>query len=206
MYWTAKSTFVGAIGLLALATGVRGEMVLTLSDLSSDETTAEDLDARLVFEVVGDALTLTAINDTLPPAGFDITAIYFNASPKIAGLSLAPSLQGWDLHTNRKADGFGRFDFAIISDLGNDPLEIAPQDSLTFTLAISGQPSVAVADFTSDFSTIPPGDHPVLAAVKFQNGPGDDSAFGGVVPEPGTLLLAMLGVTLLGRRRRPRPG
>ena len=42
--------------------------VLTLSDLSSDETDPEVLDATSIFDVVGSSLLFTASND-ITPAG-----------------------------------------------------------------------------------------------------------------------------------------
>jgi hypothetical protein len=37
---------------------------------------------------------------------------------------------------------------------------------------------------------------------KFVNGPGDDSAFGANIPEPGTALLVGFGMLILGASRR----
>ena len=179
--------------------------VLTLSDLSSDETSAEVLDATFVFDVVGAELTFTATNDTPQPGGYDLTALYFNAHPDVTELALDPAVTGWNLLTGESADGFGVFDFALISVSGNDEMEIQPGESLAFTFDITGTAPFLDADFTTEFSTIPPGDRPALAAAKFMSGPGDDSAFGAVVvPEPATLLLGLIGAGVVSRTSRRR--
>ena len=112
--------------------------VLTLSDLSSDETSADLLDATYIFEVVGPSLLFTASNDTPQVGGYDLTAIYFNARANVTGLTLDPAVAGWTLLTGERADGFGVFDFALISVSGNDEMEIQPGESLAFTFDITG--------------------------------------------------------------------
>lgn len=200
----SKTTFVAAAVLLVGLFGrpAKAGTVLTLSDLSSDETSAEELDATLLFAVYGDELTLTVTNDTPEVGGFDIDAVYFNATSNITGLQSVPPVSGWTLFPNESADGFGTFDFAIISDLGNDPGEIAPGDSLSFTFDVIGSGPFVETDFTTEFSAVPPGDNPVLAAAKFVNGTSDDSAFGAVIPEPGSALLTLIGVGALGWIKR----
>lgn len=176
--------------------------VLTLSDLSSDETSAEELNATLLFSVFGDELTLAVTNDTPVDGGFDIGAVYFNATSNVTGLQLVPPVSGWTLFPGESADGFGTFDFAIISDLGNDAGEIASGDSLIFTFEVIGSGPFAETDFTTEFSEVPPGENPALAAAKFVNGSNDDSAFGAVIPEPGSALLTLIGVGAFGRIRQ----
>ncbi len=171
---------------------------LTLSDASSDETAPALLDARLTFALSGDELTLTVENHTLAPFGFDISAIYFNASPSVDSLSLPASPTGWTLEVDKKAGGFGTFDFALLSERGNDPAEIGPGQSSSFVLDVSASGPLSAEDFTSFFSDPPPAVNLSLAAAKFVNGPGDDSAFGAVVPEPATLLLMLLAAAFVG--------
>jgi hypothetical protein len=183
---------VVVVGLLATS-AVNASPVLTLSDLSSDETSPEDLDATLAFDVLGDRLILLVTNDTVGEDGFDISEIYFNSLVDEMDLILSPPVMGWNLLRDQRADGFGTFDFALLSDLGNDPAEIIPGESLSFVFDVSAIDPVTAVNFASDLSEIPPGEHPVVAAAKFVNGPGDDSAFGAVIPEPGTVLLVLLG-------------
>ena len=193
------------VAVFATVAGLaRADTVLTLSDLSSDGTDAEALDARLLFDVVGETLSLTAMNDTSGADGFDISAVYFNAMPDILELLPAPAELGWTLLLDKSANGYGVFDFALISDLGNDSAKIDPGESLTFTFDIVGHAPFSDASFTSAFSGIPPGNNPVLAAAQFVSGPGGDSGFGAVVPEPGTILLTLLGLGLAGRAARRR--
>jgi hypothetical protein len=199
------SSALMTVAVFATVAGLaRADTILTLSDRSSDGTSVEALDARLSFDVVGESLMLTAMNDTSGVDGFDLAAIYFNARPDILELLPAPAELGWTLFLNERANGYGMFDFALISDLGNDPAKIGPGESLTFTFDIVGHAPFSDASFTRAFSSIPPGDHPVLAAAKFVSGPGGDSGFGAVVPEPGTILLTLAGLGLVGRATRRR--
>ena len=194
----AKIQFLGTVvvvGLLATSAADAGP-VLTLSDLSSDETSPEDLDATLAFDVLGDRLILLITNDTAGHDVFDISEIYFNSMDNETGLVLSLPVPGWNLFRDQRADGFGTFDFALLSDLGNDPAEIIPGASLSFTFDVAGIDPVTAVNFASDLSEIPPGEHPVVAAAKFVNGPGDDSAFGAVIPEPGTAVLFLFACGL----------
>lgn len=172
--------------LLAAAGGARSDTV-TLSDASSDETDAAVLDARLEFLVSSGTLFLVATNDTLSPDAYNINQIYFNASDAVTGLTYVSATSstdgdvtaGWSLSTDLAADGFGVFDFALLDGVGSgSTAALAPGEEVTFELAISGTGPFAASDFTMEFSTIPPGDTPAIAAAKFVNGPGDDSAFG----------------------------
>lgn len=199
---TRRLLFVAGAIALAPAASIRAGTVLTLSDFSSDETSPAVLDATLEFLVLGDVLELTVTNDTPPVSGYDIDAVFFNAGPGIDGLELLTPVEGWSLTTNQRADGFGSFDFALETAGGNDPFELAPQQSMTLELRVDSAVFFAESAFTTELSRIPPGSQSVVAAAKFTNGPGDDSAFGAVVPEPGTLVLLTMGLWAVGRRRR----
>lgn len=218
---TARSSlsFYLLVAVLPLHAGVvtaRAASVLQLSDASSDETPAGDLDARLEFTLAGSTLLLTVINETSigssdASAGiaYDISAIYFNAPPEVSGMILDgdSTADGWAISMNEQADGFGVFSFGLLSELGNDAGEIGPGESRQFELGISATGPFAETDFTSTFSTIPPGNRPALGAVKFINGPGDDSAFGAtLIPEPATLLLLLSGAGLVASGRVRRKG
>ena len=175
---------------------------LALSEFSSGGIMPADLAGALDFTVDGSVLTLTVTNDTSIATGFEMDAIYFNGLANVTGLSIVSASDGWTLETDEKANGFGRFDFALESARGHDPNEVVPQSSQVFVFDIIGSGSFEDTDFTSAFSTIPPGNMSSIAAVKFVSGPHDDSAYGAVVPEPATLLLMLSGATMLLFLRR----
>jgi hypothetical protein len=188
-----------------LLTGVAYADSVSLSCFSSDETDPSALSALLDFSVSGSTLTVEVFNLTDGPDGgsddgFDIAAWYFNASSDVTGLTLTAPPSGWVVNTNMAADGFGIFDFEVIDGVGSDPDQIDGEDSIVFTFSISGTGPFSTADFFVELSSIPPGDLPMTHAAKFQNGPGDDSAFG-ACPEPSAAALLALA-SLLGLRRR----
>lgn len=193
-----------AIGIAAIgfAGPLHAGTVLTLSDFSSDETSAEVLDATLAFSVTGSVLTLSVSNETSSPNPFDLSAIYFNATPEVSGLALTGAPAGWELLVGQSADGFGTYDFALQSDLNASSGKIASGDVRDFIFDISGSGPFLETFFTTEFSTIPPGEIPGLVAAKFVSGPNDDSAFGVTVPEPATLVLMLGGMLTVGLRKR----
>jgi len=197
---------------------------ITLSQVSSDSTPAGQLDATLDFTIIGgNQLQLTVTNDTGSGGDptFDLSAIYFNGSDDVSGLTLAleNAPGSWTLNTSQSADGFGTFDFELISS--DDPASVIP-DSAVFTFTIQGTGPFDMADFVGNdtFSTNPPGNISAQAAAKFiqcVDGTSvsctefDDSAFGASngpgfppVPEPATAVLVGLGLTALGMRRARR--
>jgi hypothetical protein len=188
-----------------------------LSNASSDETPAEWLSATLEFTVTGGAalggqtLSLTVTNNTggETPA-FALSQIFFNSAAGV-GLSLTSVTDGlnWGLNTGAHADSFGVFDFQLATpEQQGSPGAIAAGASLTFGFDITGD-TVTAGDFTTEFSTIPPGDHAAIAAAKFIQGPDgdDDSAYGAYIPLPPALpmgIAGLIGIGVLGRRRRAK--
>ena len=206
-----------ALGLLGLGWGA-GEAAagtLFLSDFSSDSTPASVIGARFDFEITGPAeLTFTITNDTIAPDEYFINFAAFNATDNVAGLTLESvggvdcvlpdaSDCGWTLDVDDSAAGFGTYDFSV-QDPGRATNQVAPNQSLDFVFTITGSNPFDPTYFTTEFSTIPPGSTPGLAAAKFVRGPGDDSAFGVVVPEPATVGLVGLGLLGLAASSRRR--
>lgn len=184
---------------------------LTLSTESSDETPASVLDATFDIQVSGgNTLQLTVTNDTTAPDTFNINEVFFNG-PSGTGLSLASathSVNGdvfasWNpVETVIMVNGWGDFDFALTNGVGaNNPSVIQPGANVVFVLDISGGCAATLSCTSSDFaSALSSGGY--LAAAKFVNGPGDDSAFGAVIPEPSTAALLALGLVGIAARRR----
>jgi hypothetical protein len=171
-----------------------------LSDLSSEDTiSANDLTAKLDFSVSGSVLTLEVTNES----SYDINQLYFNAADENTELTWRNSPpSGWSLSTDQAADGFGLFDFCLDGGLIHNR-----GPSQLFTFDISPTDAFADTEFTTSFSTIPPGNRPALAAAKFING-GDtedgESAFGAAVPIPGSIMMLGSGLVALVFLRRKK--
>ncbi len=195
--------------LLALAAQASAA-TLVLSQLSSDETPASVLAATLDFQISGASqLTLRVSNDTAAPDAYQLREIFFNARASVASLTLVSATSSadglvsadWKLASGH-AGGFGRFDFQLLNAKGNSKNEIAPGETVSFVFSIAGAGPFDTSHFTSELSTIPPGEFPAHAAVKFVSGPRGDSAYGAVVPEPLTVFQLGMGLAGLSWLRR----
>ncbi len=104
------------------------------------------------------------------------------------------------------ADGFSVFEFVVEhgppDDLTHGHHLIKAGVSRVFTFDILGTGAFFDTDFTTELSQQFDNDMLMFAAAKFIQGPGDDSAFGASVPEPGVMALLALAGALGGRRRR----
>ena len=197
--------------LLFFGLGQAQASTYTLSDVSSDETLASVLDATISFDVTAgaadggdDLLTITLFNQTTAPDAYAINEVYFNFTG-------ASSLFGFDstntgagvLNDNNvpdSADGFGDFDAHITGfELASGGAEVWQIDLATVGIAMS--------DFDV-LSSIPPGDIRAFVALKFVQGPGDDSAYGAaVVPVPAAVWLfgsGLLGLIGVSRRKKAK--
>ena len=204
------ATGVAALIVAAGAVSSTHAATLVLSDYSSDETPASVLDGRLEFSVSGSVLTLTVYNDTSGDDSYFMNQVYFNATDNVSSLTLNPAVSGWSLATSQSAGGFGTYDFGLST--GNNDQPIAPGASLTFMFDIGGTGPFSDSNFTTELSTIPPGNTRGLAAAKWVRGPDDDSAFGAtdrnsqapIIPLPPAALmgLSLLAVSAGVARRR----
>jgi len=217
-----RRPFVWAVALsgLGLVLGVASAQAttITLSTHSSDETDPALLDATFDYSITGATeLTLIVSNDT---PDYVIDNVFFNGSLNVSSLTYVTATKDpggsdtnvtgrWDFSQTPPpitADGFGGFDFNL-ADKGTGPpvqREIQAGETVAFVFTITGTGPFDMADFAAEFSTVPPGDTPAIAVAKFVRGPGDDSAFGSFIPEPGTGALVGLGLVGLGAARRRR--
>ena len=194
------STLIWGVLALCLFTGhANASMILPFSDLSSDKTAADDLSATVMFTVSGNQLFIDITNDS----DYQIAQLYFNAAPTLTGLSFAPlldwSIFGAATDPEQVKSPFGEYDWLI--DFGSGPANRLGSGLTQLTLVMTGTTSETMIGNT--FSSNPPGGNSALAVLKFEAGPGDDSAFGAtLVPEPVTGMLMLGGCAVYGLCRR----
>ncbi len=210
--WILTALIV-AVGLAGLPSRVMATTII-LSNVSSDATPVSQLAATLDFVVddfdlgnPGDELMLTVTNQTTSPNEFNINEVFWNGSDDVYGLTLLTVTHsvagdvsvGWDSVINKKANGFGTFDFGLTDGVGEmNPNVIGPGELIVFILGITSSSIVNMDDFDI------PNARGFTAAAKFVNGPDDpespgneDSAFGA-----GPVQINNFGPRRRGPRRR----
>ncbi len=205
-------------GAAMLAAPATASIIALSTDSSEPGIDPSLLSATLDFQITGGGteLTLTVTNNTSAPNEFNINRIFFNAGGNVTGLTLTGEPGGnaaWQLvpfdpgdPLATHADNFGIFDFMLQHGppLGHNHHIIEPLDVRVFTFDIKGTGDFFDTDFIA-LSEQFDSNMLMLGAAKFVMGPGDASAFGGFVPEPGTVALLGLAGLLGLRRRRRRP-
>jgi hypothetical protein len=169
-----------------------------------------DVSATFDFDVLGTTLTLVVTNTDLSALGFNINAIYFNASGDVTSVtfdSATHSVAGdvtaaWSpLLENEMVDGFGVFDLGLDDGVGELNVNIIePGEAVTFSFTVNAglDPGDFVLENGSGWEI----------AAKFVNGPGDLSTFGAgdddFPPAPEPALLGLVGLAVLGWAGRRR--
>ncbi|MFQ6049344.1 MAG: PEP-CTERM sorting domain-containing protein [Phycisphaerae bacterium] len=192
--------------LLLVVGQAQASVILRLSDFSSNNVPAEQLDAERKFSVSASTLTLRVTNLT-PGAPSDpplkINEIYFNATDNVTGLILTSSSPQWQVDFAEDGflvDAFGLFDVQFTDGAGHQPQVVDPGETVVFTFDIIGTGPFSETDFVTELSTVFDQHIPSLAAAKFFDD-GGVSAFGNVIPEPAGLILLLLGGAVVARRR-----
>ncbi|MBI3909885.1 MAG: hypothetical protein HY320_03015 [Armatimonadetes bacterium] len=221
----AVNLLVALVGIICFtAAPAHAQTTLTFSGFSSDATSPSVLTGQVTFHVVGSQLNIS-INNT---SAFKVAQLYFNSDTALTGLAFAGSVNAaWSIagggaSQTKQADGFGKYNWQI--DFGSGDNRLAAGSVTALTLNMTG--TTLESTIGNKLSTIPPGSIQAIGVLKFEAGPGDDSAFGAtnqpgvpsnppvtpVVPEgPGGLLLIagilpLLGIAVLARRRGPPVG
>ncbi|MBW2280788.1 MAG: PEP-CTERM sorting domain-containing protein [Deltaproteobacteria bacterium] len=208
--------FRNAVAALLVASGATlaapsQASTLILSDTSNEAgVPAEWMDAEVTFGVSGSTLTVTLLNTTVSPSGFDVTDLNFNSSGDIDGLDIlsatgadGDNLADWGFEGGVSFAPYGVFDWGVFALIqGNHPSHVVPGETQTFTFAIDCDAGATCddSDFVREFSRF--GSPNAQIAALFRNGPDDASARGAFVPEPATAALLFAALGALAYRRR----
>jgi hypothetical protein len=164
----------------ALAAPAHAATQLTFSTKSSDATPAAALAATATFNVVGNQLQI-AINNT---SAYEIADLYFNADPTLTGLALVGGDAAWSVTGGavqaQNAGGFGDYNYRV--DFGNGQTFLG--NGVT-NLLFNMTGATTEAGIAGTYGANPSNNaNLALAVMKFQSGPGDDSAFGATDQTP----------------------
>ena len=185
------------------------ETITFSGELSDDDAPIEYFNATYEYSYDPEycLFTLTVYNETAAPNGYTVSEVFLNVSNNVLGLTLVDDggFSGATLSQNKKADGFGFFDYKL--DLGSGNTGLPAGGVATFVFQVNGENccDLTLADFFSGLSW-GGGRTPAEAAIKFTQGPCGDSVYAipgqpQVVPEPATNMLLGLGIAGLIMRR-----
>lgn len=195
-----KVAFVLAITAMAGLGTAQADMVYFSGAVSDgDETNLDVFTASIdySYDPVGNVLTMAVTNSSNP--AYTLAEVFMNVSSDVTGLVLTGNggFTSASLVQNTNANGFGIFDYKLdILVPGNNGL--GSPGTATFTFAAAGT-NLSTADF---FVGI---DEPA-GALKFTQGPGDDSVYvlPKIIPEPASMTLLGIGIAALAFRMRKR--
>lgn len=163
-----------------LAAPAEAACQLTFSTKSSDSTPASALSATATFNVVGNQLHVD-VNNT---SAYEIAELYFNTDATLTNLALVGGNAAWSVDgggaQTQNAGPYGSFNYRV--DFGNGQTFLGSGvTNLVFDMTGTTSEFAICNTFGANPSN---NDNLAIAVIKFQSGPGDDSAFG-ATDQPG---------------------